>query len=59
MTITPPSTQAARLSFKVSDGTPFDWCSTTRVHFSSVNGGLNRTAPAQFNWAAGALFSDQ
>ncbi len=25
---------------------------------SSVSGGRNRTAPAQFNWAAGALFSD-
>jgi hypothetical protein len=25
---------------------------------SSVSGGSNRTAPAQFNWAAGALFSD-
>jgi hypothetical protein len=25
---------------------------------SSVSGGHNRTAPAQFNWAAGALFSD-
>jgi hypothetical protein len=26
--------------------------------FSSVSGGSNRTAPAQDNWAAGALFSD-
>jgi hypothetical protein len=26
---------------------------------SSVSGGSNWTAPAQFNWAAGALFSDQ
>ena len=25
---------------------------------SSVSGGSNRSAPAQFNWAAGALFSD-
>jgi hypothetical protein len=26
---------------------------------SSVSGGLNRTAPAQLNWAAGTFFSDQ
>jgi hypothetical protein len=27
--------------------------------FSAVSGGTNRSTPAQFNWAAGALFSDQ
>jgi hypothetical protein len=27
--------------------------------FASVSGGLNRMAPAENNWAAGALFSDQ
>jgi hypothetical protein len=59
MTVIPPLAQAARLSFKVSDGAPFDWCSTTRVHFSSVNGGLDRTVPTQFTWAAGPLFADQ
>jgi hypothetical protein len=31
---------------------------TASGDFSSVSGGANRTAPAQDNWAAGALFSD-
>jgi hypothetical protein len=59
MTITLPSAQAARLSFKVSEGAAFDWCSMTRVHFPSVNGGLNRMAPARNTSAAGVLFSDR
>jgi hypothetical protein len=58
MTVIPPSAQATRLSFKVSEGTAFDWCSTIRVHFSSVNGRFNRTAPARNNSAAGVLCSD-
>jgi hypothetical protein len=59
MTITLPSAQAARLSFKVSDGTPLDWCSTPHVQFPSVNGGLNRMAPARNTSAAGVLCSDR
>ena len=59
MIITLPSAQAARLSFKVSDGTPFDWRSATHVHCPSVNGGLNRMAPARNTSAVGVLFSDR
>jgi hypothetical protein len=59
MTITLPSAQAARLSFKVSDGTPFDWRSTTYVHFPCINGGLNWMAPPRHTSAVGVLFSDR